>query len=154
MSEFTIAERLTALERQTQLLVEGLNAVSNDKVPRMSLRKFEAISSMLSGTAMDAIVDDDEISDIEGAIYDAKKFSESANQEVRRMRAALDVNRFLIVKLLLANPLESANEILGSAAEFVDGADTGAMARRYSGLELRAAHKELEAFKKILEAVE
>lgn len=154
MNEFTIVERLAALERQSQLLVDGFNAISNDKVPRISLRKLEAISAHLSTISMDLVVDNDEISDIESAIYDAKNFSEKASQEVRRMRAALDVNRFLIIKLLLANPNESANEILGAAAEFIDGIDPGKIVRRYSGLEQRAAHKEIEEFQKILTVTE
>lgn len=147
MNEFTSEERLGALEDQVRLLVTGLNAISNDKVPRITLTK------LAGATTTDESIDDDTISDVEAALNDAQRFSEKAVQDTRRLESSVRVLRFMVSRLLEAAITIDAEDVLLDAEKWIDGAGSG-LIRSAPGLEERAAHKEIEEIRKLVSSIE
>ncbi|MCP1246836.1 hypothetical protein NKW54_12935 [Acetobacter cerevisiae] len=158
-SDLNIFDRLSVMEKTIEEMRNVVNSISNDKVPRITMRRLnEALGDgVYLSTQTSEEIDDEEISDVEAAIYDAKQFSESANQDTRRMKSAMETHRFILVKLLKHLDAETVLNILketeGYALSFPESSNSAGGMRagsRLSGLELRAYNKELDAIRSLL----
>jgi len=147
MNGLTSEARLEALEEQVRLLVSGLNAISNHKIPRITVAEIEG------GTVTDTIIDDDTISDVEAAIHDAKRFSEKATQDTRRLESSVRVLRYISARLLEAAITLDAEDVFQEAESWINDAGAGVI-RVSAGLEERAALKEIEELRKIVSSIE
>ncbi|ASC05008.1 hypothetical protein [Acetobacter pasteurianus] len=163
-----IADKITVLEQTVERLREIVNSISNDKVPRISMRRLNKAlgeHSILT-TSISEKIDDDEISDIEAAIYDAQTFSERANQDTRRTKSAMEVHRVILAKLLknlqpsdVSNILEETKAYASNFPEDPINPDKIRAGSRQQvagigldGLELRAFNKELDAITSLLKS--
>ncbi|MBF0869747.1 hypothetical protein [Gluconobacter japonicus] len=147
MNGFMPEARLEALEEQVKLLVSGLNAISNDKIPRITVSEIEG------ATVIDTIIDDDTISDVEAAISDAKRLSEKAQQDTRRLESSVRILRYISARLLEAAITLDPEDVLQEAESWINDAGAGKI-RIAAGLEERAALKEIEELRKIVSSIE
>lgn len=148
MGNLTPEDRLSVLEKTIESLREVVNSISNDKVPRITMERLNEQISTTTHT-----LDDDEISDVEAAIFDARDMAKSAEQDTRRLTSAMETHRFILVKLLKHLSPETISEILSEADAYAKSlpGETGRMSPRLSGLELRAFNKELDAIRGLIE---
>lgn len=157
-NDLNVFDRLSVMEKTIEEIRTVVNSISNDKVPRITMRRLnEALGDgVYLSTQTSEEIDDDEISDVEAAIYEAKQFSESANQDTRRMKSAMETHRFILVKLLKYLDTETVSNILKETEGYAlsvptSGNDGGLRAgSRLSGLELRAFNKELDAIRSLI----
>lgn len=153
MGNLTPEDRLSVLEKTIESLREVVNSISNDKVPRITMERLNEQISTTTHT-----LDDDEISDVEAAIFDARDMAKSAEQDTRRLTSAMETHRFILVKLLKYLDTETVSNILKETEGYAlsvptSGNDTGGLraGSRLSGLELRAFNKELDAIRGLIE---
>lgn len=139
--------RVEAAEQQQSALADAFDGISNKKVPRISASSFGITTETVSDGSGD-------ISDVEAAIYDARELAQSANQDTRRLTSAMEVHRFILIKLLNHLPQEAIASILDETEQYAKkrpGIEGPAIAR-LSGLELRAFHKELDEIRGLMKA--
>ncbi|MFT8440166.1 hypothetical protein [Acetobacter fabarum] len=148
MGNLTPEDRLSVLEKTIESLREVVNSISNDKVPRITMERLNELMTSTTTT-----FDDDEISDVEAAIFDARDMAKSAEQDTRRLTCAMETHRFILVKLLKHLSPEKVAEILNETAAYSKGlpGEADRMSPRLSGLELRAFNKELDTIRSLME---
>lgn len=140
-------QKIEAISLQQNALADAFDGISNKKVPRISASAFGITTETVSDGSGD-------ISDIEAAIYDARELAQSANQDTRRLTSAMEVHRFILLKLLNHLSKEAVASILDETEQYAQkrpGVEGPAIAR-LSGLELRAFHKELDEIRSLMKA--